>query len=254
MSNNSELIITTLIHATLLFVILSVFFTKIISNTARKNIEKEVNELINKNLEPITQQSNLVHVNKYINKDKLIYLFSKEDYTSATNNKYIFGILKFLSIMLLINLVITYIVLKFILKCDVSIIPLLTVNIITLLFVGIIELAFFLKIARHYIPVQPSLITKTFLKSIKKNISNVPSKIINKDILNTENIIQAFNMSETNSLMGGLNSNPVQIPANKPVVQIPANKPTVQNNIQIPANKPVVKNSLVVQQINTVKN
>jgi hypothetical protein len=97
-------------------------------------------------------------------------LFSKENNTRKGINNEIFFYMKFINGMLIVFFILFLIYLIKSKSIDNGqIINIFIENILTFLFVGIIEFLFFKNIIMKYVPIEPSLLIKSFLDSFQKN-------------------------------------------------------------------------------------
>ena len=108
---------------------------------------------------------------KNLSFDYYLNLFSKNNTTREKLNNQIFSEIKMINFLLILFLIIFVGTLNFagILSMN-EFKYILLENTITFIFVGIVEIIFFLNIALKFIPVPPSLIFKSLIESLKKNL------------------------------------------------------------------------------------
>jgi len=177
--NRSSYILNILIHILILFSFLSILFFAYISHVEEKSINREVKKAVNKEIDNGLQL--LEKYKSYLDKNKLIrslrnvsnYLTKTSDDSSEEIRKNNTWLIK-LSITTIISLIIVIFILLvyFILyrKDIIQFKEILMENLFIFVFVGIIEYWFFANIVSKYVPVMPTLLSKTFFGNIKNKI------------------------------------------------------------------------------------
>jgi hypothetical protein len=104
--------------------------------------------------------------------DYYVKLFSKEDDKRAKINDQILFYMKMTNILIVIMLILfTYYLLKTKNVFLEEVKYLLFENILTFIFIGVIEYFFFTRVALKFIPAPPSLIAKSFMTALNKDLN-----------------------------------------------------------------------------------
>lgn len=163
-----------LIHVTILFIFLTVFFIFYISKISKDAIEKEVVDNIEngiKTIENTTVGSKLAGIKELIPANVANKLINKYDTPSQEviiNNQMVNSHAIIISVILVIFIVTIWGILR--VSCG-QCLPmgrLLKENAVLFLFVGIVEFLFFKFVALKYIPVEPSYIINVAIDKLKK--------------------------------------------------------------------------------------
>jgi hypothetical protein len=148
----------------------------LIINAKINDILLQINNLqfLNKSMDiPITYSSlpDISYWMKNLSFDYYLNLFSNNNITRERVNNQLFTEIKIINFLLILFLIIFVGTLYFADKLTMTEFGhILLENIITFIFVGIVEIIFFLNIALKFIPVPPSLIFKSLIESLKKNL------------------------------------------------------------------------------------
>jgi len=169
-----NMIFNIVVHITILFIILSVFFILIVNKVTHNAINNEFKKIIDKTMTP---QINKI-INDYPNLKSLIpnntslKIFSDEDITVQTNNKWqLIAVL--MTIGFLITLSVIYpLILKLSCNICISVKHILLLNLAIFVFIGGVEYLFFTFFASKYIPIKPSAISNFLLKNVKEVLQN----------------------------------------------------------------------------------
>lgn len=194
----SELAFNILLHITILFIILSIFFMYYISKISSTIINDEIKHLIedsfnklSKNISDAKNNSNnkfyvatnydqikiikeqltnkLKKENIDIPYDYYIKLLSEEDILRKNINNEVFFYIKFTMTLLSLMLFLFTFYLISTKSINMNHFKEICIeNVLTFILVGIIELLFFSFIAIKYIPIEPSLLMTSFIDSLTK--------------------------------------------------------------------------------------
>ena len=176
-SHNITFILNILIHVILLLSIISSFYLLYVSKLSSDIYKKELNSLLSENINKLFKDvtnSQKQTIKQYVPStilDKYIdhYKNTQSECFNMKNN-----FLKNITIGVIIVLIMVLIFIIIILKISCNACPpimeLLQENIAVFIFVGVIEISFFLFIARYYIPVKPSVMVDSLIKSLKNNL------------------------------------------------------------------------------------
>ena len=147
----------------------------LISKISSDRINKELSDLVNKNINKELDnmsplQKKFIKDNiKNIGIDKLSELYDIEDITKKNNN-YVYFIMK-ITIILLVIFFIVLIATSKLLCHKLPLKSMFIENIIIFTFVGIVHFIFFKYILLKYIPIEPSFIKKYLIETIKKQFA-----------------------------------------------------------------------------------
>jgi len=152
-----------LFHVVILFVFLSLFFIFYISKVEKSSMENELSDNIQKTLKN-TNISGINAINPQIIQ-KLKEKYKSPDPVVTTYNHWLFRTV----LIVVVYTIITIILITWIMKSyypEMNIKDVIIENMITFIFVGLVEYLFFTKVAIKYIPVEPSTIKNTTLKTL----------------------------------------------------------------------------------------
>lgn len=187
-----ELGTNTIIHITILFVILSLFFKFYVSGIIKNSAEAELRHLIHENVENSLTNlhkkqmaaQELMEEQTWINPvnieipnipsaitDRVIKYYDRPDKTVATNNNWLFrdmftvtGILCVLSLLIIM---VSYLLCN---KIDIK--HMMLENIIIFTGIGAVEFLFFKFVATKYIPAPPSLMLTSMIDNLGQTLGN----------------------------------------------------------------------------------
>jgi len=198
---NGEFYFNIVLHVTILFTILSIFFITFVTKVSSNAINEELSTIIDKQFDTIDKKSinntynslmsnftNIATANNLINqKDTnqipninpssiLNYytkLFSGDDINRQHINTTVINDIKHFNVFIYIILILFTIVLFKTKNLNFGEVKHIMIeNFITFFFVGIIEVLFFMNIALKYIPAPPSIIFTSLIDTLKNNFSN----------------------------------------------------------------------------------
>jgi hypothetical protein len=172
--NKFNFTLNIVLHISILFLILSLFFIFYVSKLIKKKIDQELSGIIQnyfdksfESLNPVEQK--LIKITlKDIPFDNLIKLYSQPDKKVETYNRWLFIMLIAVNIFFFIFIIILISSPYLICNKSVPIKNILLENITIFVFVGIVELLFFKFVALKYIPAPPSLMINSIIDGIKK--------------------------------------------------------------------------------------
>ena len=170
-----DLSTNVILHALILFLILSLLFWLYISKISSEAITNEVNDNIDKaftTYKASLTQEQLMTIRTYVKNNPKIFtilqnIYSQPDAVQQTNNQWlqVFNIswITLLIVALCILLITLY------LSCSVCvpIVHMIKENLVLFALIGVVEFLFFTKIALKYIPAPPSLIITSFLNRLQ---------------------------------------------------------------------------------------
>jgi hypothetical protein len=165
------------IHVFILFCFLSIFFSMYITKLSKSAFDKEIKhpieEGINKQFEKIkpAHKSKLREVAKYLNFDNLIKYYSDPTKDYTINNKWLNVMTIIINVFMVLLIIVAYIFVKKSCNQCVPIGSIIGENLIIFGFIGVVEFMFFKHIAIKFIPVQPSVLIKSAIDSIKKHVN-----------------------------------------------------------------------------------
>lgn len=164
------------VHVVILFLFLSAFFIYYISGLEYNAFNNEIDENIKVHLGDALNKLNPVIKDKLKavgSSDAISYLensYNSEDPVASMNNKWLFRIVVIINILLFLSVALPTLVLNYICDAKIPIKNILIENGIIFAFIGAVEYIFFTYIASKFIPVQPSVIIRSFIASLKNNI------------------------------------------------------------------------------------
>jgi len=166
-----------LVHAFILFTILSVFFIVYISRLEEKTFRKEIGSLLGQQiqqaLDSLSPQDTRSFQSALENFDleKLQAMYTGPDPTVKNNNKWLLSLTYTIIGVVIGFVVILSLVLYFSCRMCVHFKDILVENVVIFVIVGAVEICFFLFIASQYSPVKPSTMTTTLIQSLQKKLS-----------------------------------------------------------------------------------
>lgn len=172
-SDNIVFSVDVLVHVTILFVFLTVFFMFYISKIMKSSIEKEVHENITNGISSLLNKFssgtfNIKNLTKQLPLDNIAKKYDEPSDVVTVNNKMVFTN----AILTCVTLILTIFIICFIVKmsCNqcIPIMKILKENAILFTFIGVIEFLFFKFVALKYIPVEPSYIIKSAIETLQK--------------------------------------------------------------------------------------
>lgn len=171
---NIFLIISIILHILILLLIISTFYFLFIANVAKKSFQNELKHAIYDNMISSIRKSDKngeIKKNlKEFNLEKLKEHFKKADDITNIQNDWLVKVNYGTAVGVFILLCVTVFILYF--SCgNVPYSTILLENIILFILIGAVEVVFFLYVGRKFIPTKPSLIMKTFIESVDKNLN-----------------------------------------------------------------------------------
>ena len=175
-----------LLHVTILFTILSIFFVKYVGVITTKIINKEINHIVGDNIEKLNdnigeklndseklndlgEKLTFENIKKMFPYKYYAKLFSKEDVTRKSVNNEVFFYIKFTNILLIVFLILfTFYLVRTNSLNTHQIKEICIENVLTFMLVGLIEFLFFTNIALKYIPTKPSLLFTSLIEGLRK--------------------------------------------------------------------------------------
>lgn len=164
----NEIIFSSILHMTLLFIFLSILFWTLIKNVEETSIKKELDKTIDNvfskiNINPkYFQEPSKKILDNFYQNESIIY---------KNNNEKLLFFNVIIIVILIISLIVNILIKYFNCNQTLQLGEILGENIIILIFVGIIEFLFFKFIASKYVPVLPSDLPDAFSKSVEKILS-----------------------------------------------------------------------------------
>jgi len=160
------------VHSLFLFSFLSAFFVFYISKISKNAIEDELENNIQSALGdqlvnlPDAAKSSL----RTLPFNQLKKMYSRPEKAMEVNNTWLFKTILLVNVMLWAMLIFVIILLKTSCRKELNIMHILLENGIAFSFIGLVEYLFFTKIALKFIPVNPSVIPKEFINSLKTSL------------------------------------------------------------------------------------
>ena len=165
-SNFTNLSYNILLHVTILFIFLSVFFVYFITPIIKNSINGEIIDNIDKLIIPQIKKYNKINMDDY-NIDSLKSLFKNDNDYADMNNSWLFTLIVIINSVLILFLILIAFILRFNCNLCLPMTHLLIVNAVIFMFIGLIEYLFFIFVALQYVPVKPSVLTKSFIDDVK---------------------------------------------------------------------------------------
>lgn len=163
--------VNMVIHALILFCIVSVFYFLVVSKLASKTFETEIQNVIDSTGHDIRKNDKQGEVKAYlktIDLTTLKRLYARQSDVTENQNSWLHistaATAATLAVIVVIMIAVSAIFCK-----GFPIFGLLVENVVLFTLVGCIEVLFFLYIARKFIPVKPSLLYQSFIESLKNN-------------------------------------------------------------------------------------
>jgi hypothetical protein len=175
-NHNINFAINIAIHVFILFCFLSVFFIMYITKLAKASFDKEIKhpiaDGIGKQFEKLSveDKNKLKNITKYLDFDSLIAYYDTPTKDYIVNNKWIDIVTIMINVFLVLLIVVAYIFVRKSCNQCVPIGSIIGENLIIFGFIGVVEFMFFKHVAVKFIPVKPSVLVKSSIDSIKKNV------------------------------------------------------------------------------------
>jgi hypothetical protein len=173
----TNILVNALLHMLILGTILTAFYFIVISDLGSKTFRSQLRNNIVDNLVPAMVRNDektnfsIGPQLKNINFTQLKKAYEKDSDVTINQNKWVKKVA--ITVLIMIAIMIVIIVSLLLTFCKkVPIFAILRENIILFTMVGIVEIAFFLQIAKNFIPTKPSIIMDTVVESIRKNLSD----------------------------------------------------------------------------------
>ncbi len=171
-----DLTLNVLLHVTILFLILGVFFevyiSQIITDALNKEISSSLGPVMTERLIKINEQTKgrVDDIKAFLPADKLKEIYKKPTSETTNNNAWV-TIMIITLIVMMCTIIFTMVATSYQAGECPPIKDLLIENALIFAFVGIIEATFFITIISHYVPTPPSAIAKSTLKSMKRHLT-----------------------------------------------------------------------------------
>jgi hypothetical protein len=173
----TNILVNALLHMLILGSILTAFYFIVISDIGSKTFRTQLRNNIVDNLAPAiinNDEKTNFSIGPYlknINFKQLKKAYENDSDATINQNKWVKKVA--ITVLIMIAIMIVIIVALLLTFCKkVPIFAILRENIILFTMVGIVEIAFFLQIAKRFIPTKPSIIMDTVVESIRKNLSD----------------------------------------------------------------------------------
>jgi len=169
-----SLIISILLHILILLVIISTFYFLYVAKVAKKSFQTEIKHAVDDNLIPSIRKSDTNGQIKKILKDANLETLKEHfkiesDITNLQNDwllKVNYGVVIGSLFLLIVSVFILYF------SCGkVPYITILLENTVLFSLIAVVEVVFFLYVGSKFIPTKPSLLMKTFVESLEKNLN-----------------------------------------------------------------------------------
>ena len=173
-----------LLHVTILFTFLSVFFTKYSSIASSQHFNEIIKNFIDNNLKTSIKEinyentfdklklkqffsDNLINKNSY---DYYVKLFSKDDMLCKMINDEVLFYIRFINILLILFVIffLIYLIVNNLIVID-QILHIFLENFLIFIIICIIEYLFYINIAIKYTPAMPSLMFTSFIENLKND-------------------------------------------------------------------------------------
>jgi len=166
------LVINTIFHVTILFLILGLFFRFYVSTVVKTTLENEIEKLIDDNISNNLDNSGLSEEQRellFSSVDRLHKYYDRVDKRVQDYNDWLFrDIFTITGILFCLSLMVT--VVSYLLCNKINVGHILLENGLIFLGVGIVEFLFFTLVARKYVPAPPSLMLSSILESLDKSL------------------------------------------------------------------------------------
>lgn len=171
----TDFLVNSFLHILILLLIISAFFFLYVSKLSTDTFQNEIGDIIDDNLTPAIVDADkksggkLKSALQSLPWDKISdYYATTKDPTTQNQNSWLKTITITCVTVLALTVCLIMAVLYFSCNQCASFWTILKENAIIFLFVGLIEVSFFMLIAKHYIPVKPSLMMSTTVDSLKE--------------------------------------------------------------------------------------
>ena len=167
------------VHALILFVFLSIFFTFYVSKMTTTEMNNQIGGLIDTNLTNVLEEANQDYGMNFSSTLQTLPLetlsesYNKPSLLQTTSNSWLNRDLLICNIALFVIVAGSMVLVKKICGLDLDVKEVLKLNAFIFTFIGIVEYMFFTKVALKYIPAPPSLM-------ITSIITNIQSFFLNK--------------------------------------------------------------------------
>jgi hypothetical protein len=160
-----------LLHALILFTVLSAIFAFYISKVEKDVFKSEIGDSIRDKLpEALSKQDkdgNLKKILQQVPFDKISALYEKPDNSTTIYNSWLFTTMIIVIVGTFVATLVSALFLYFTCGQCVPFWTILWQNLLIFLFIGIVEGMFFFYIARRFIPAPPSLLISRVFKDLK---------------------------------------------------------------------------------------
>lgn len=162
-----------ILHALILFAILTALFIYYISNLEVDAVHDQFSNILSSAVPQVINsvekntQHNIRGELKKIPFDTLMDKFSQPSTANTVNNNWVFRSMITMTITLLVIFLLSYALLSKACGFDIDLKHILIMNAVTFTLVGIVEFTFFTKVALKYVPIAPSLVSESLLGSTK---------------------------------------------------------------------------------------
>tara|TARA_Y100000389_G_scaffold204311_1_gene256179 strand:+ start:11361 stop:11945 length:585 start_codon:yes stop_codon:yes gene_type:complete len=173
-SETDELAFDILIHVSILALVLTVFFWTVIQPIAKKAIDKELNNGIDKIFQSIVinmPEDSSIKSAACVALEELNTKYSNPDVATESKNKWLLGANIMAVCILFATLAGGWLTLFYSCKKKVSLGLLIGENILLFGIIGLVEAAFFIFAAQKFIPVPPSTMGTTFIKKMQDKLA-----------------------------------------------------------------------------------
>ena len=170
-NNNTFIILSSLLHAIILFTILFILYVRVISvletNAFKSEINDNLDDILPKTLKDNDPTQSFKNTLKNLPLDKLSEMYSNPDPVITTYNTWLKKTMLFCVIAGIILFISSCSILYFSCNKKIPLTHILIENTLIFIFVGMFEAYFFFKIAYKYVPVPPSLLIQTIYDNLK---------------------------------------------------------------------------------------
>ena len=173
-SETDELAFDILIHVSILALVLTVFFWTVIQPIAKKAIDKELNNGIDKIFQSIVinmPEDSFIKSAACVALGGLSKKYSNPDVATESKNKWLLGTNILAVCILFATLAGAWLTLFYSCKKKVSLGLLIGENILLFGIIGLVEAAFFIFAAQKFVPVPPSTMGTMFIKKMQDKLA-----------------------------------------------------------------------------------
>lgn len=168
-------------HILILFSFLSVLFFTIITSIETKTFEEQIQDLSNSSVKEVFKNlstQDKQRLSRLVNTDVgggqspidiAIERYSKTSDSTLERNMWVKITAVQIISSIFVSLIIVLMVLKFTCDKDIGLFDIIKENTITFIFIGAVEYLFFVNVALKYIPVLPSTLSTSLIKSFKQS-------------------------------------------------------------------------------------